>query len=145
MELWLCKGHLKWRCLSPMSTIKKRPRELDNYIWRLSTTLSCIPHKWANHLCSITIHHSDTNSTLWLKGIPINRISIFNMDGWDDFKRQIKKQFYLKNVAFLAYKSMKRLKHTRPISDHRKDFFMLILARDPKLNRKKDFFFFFLT
>ncbi|RVX00812.1 hypothetical protein CK203_026546 [Vitis vinifera] len=37
------------------------------------------------------------------------------IDTWDAFKREIKRQFYPEDVAYLARKSLKRLKHTGSI------------------------------
>ena len=34
---------------------------------------------------------------------------------WEDFKREIKRQFYLEDVAYLARKNMRHLKHTGSI------------------------------
>ena len=36
-----------------------------------------------------------------------------NIDTWDVFKRVIKREFYLEDVAYQAWKRMKHLKHTR--------------------------------
>ncbi|RVW77213.1 hypothetical protein CK203_043337 [Vitis vinifera] len=46
---------------------------------------------------------------------------------WDAFKREIKRQFYLEDVAYLARKNMKCLKHTGLIREFVKEFFMLML------------------
>ena len=44
---------------------------------------------------------------------------------WDAFKREIERQFYMENVAYLARKSMKRL--TCSIHEYVKEFFILVL------------------
>ena len=44
---------------------------------------------------------------------------------WDAFKREIKRQFYMENVAYLARKSMKRL--TSSIHEYVKEFSILML------------------
>ena len=35
------------------------------------------------------------------------------IETWEDFKREIKRQFYPEDVAYLARKNMRRLKHAR--------------------------------
>ncbi|RVW79851.1 hypothetical protein CK203_041387 [Vitis vinifera] len=44
-----------------------------------------------------------------------------------DFKKEIKKQFYPEDVAYLARKNMRRLKHTGSICDYVKEFSSLML------------------
>ena len=52
---------------------------------------------------------------------------ICTIETWEDFKREIKKQFYPKDVAYLARKNMRRLKHTCLICDYVKEFSSLML------------------
>ncbi|RVW87737.1 hypothetical protein CK203_043992 [Vitis vinifera] len=49
------------------------------------------------------------------------------IETWEDFKRGIKRQFYLEDVAYLARKNMRRLKHTGSIRDYVKEFSSLML------------------
>ena len=52
---------------------------------------------------------------------------ICTIETWEDFKREIKRQFYPKVVAYLARKNMRRLKHTGSIRDYAKEFSSLML------------------
>ena len=52
---------------------------------------------------------------------------IFTIDIWAAFKREIKRQFYPKDVAYLARKSIKHLKHTSLICEYVKVFYTLML------------------
>ncbi|RVW62719.1 hypothetical protein CK203_060334 [Vitis vinifera] len=52
---------------------------------------------------------------------------IYTIETWEDFKREIKRQFYPENVAYLARKNMRRLKHTGSIHDYVKEFSSLML------------------
>ena len=52
---------------------------------------------------------------------------ICTIETWEDFKREIKRQFYLEDVAYLARKNMRRLKHTGSIWDYVKEFSSLML------------------
>ena len=45
----------------------------------------------------------------------------------EDFKKEIKRQFYPDDVAYLARKNMRRLKHIGSICDYVKEFSSLML------------------
>ena len=49
------------------------------------------------------------------------------IDTCKDFKRKIKKQFYLEDVDYMARKKIKHLKHTRSIRDYVKELSYLML------------------
>ena len=52
---------------------------------------------------------------------------IYDIETWEDFKREIKRQFYPEDVAYLARKNVRRLKHTGSIHDYVKEFSSLML------------------
>ena len=52
--------------------------------------------------------------------------AICTIETWEDFKREIKRQFYPDDVAYLARKNMRRLKHTGLIRDYVKEFSSLM-------------------
>ncbi|RVW13733.1 hypothetical protein CK203_087207 [Vitis vinifera] len=52
---------------------------------------------------------------------------ICTIETWEDFKREIKRQFYPEDVAYLARKNMRRLKHIGSIRDYVKEFSSLML------------------
>ncbi|RVW57945.1 hypothetical protein CK203_117631 [Vitis vinifera] len=52
---------------------------------------------------------------------------ICTIETWEDFRREIKRQFYPEDVAYLARKNMRRLKHTGSIRDYVKEFSSLML------------------
>ena len=49
------------------------------------------------------------------------------IETWKDFNREVKRQFYLDDMAYLARKNMRRLKHTSSICDYVKEFSSLML------------------
>ena len=51
------------------------------------------------------------------------------IDTWDAFKRDIKRQFYPEDVAYLARKNMKHLKHIGSIHEYVKEFSTLMLEK----------------
>ena len=58
------------------------------------------------------------------------------IDTWADFKREIKKQFYLEDVGYIAHKKIKHLKHKGSIRDYVKEFSSLMLEA-PEMNEKE--------
>ena len=52
---------------------------------------------------------------------------ICTIETWEDFKREIKRQFYPEVVAYLARKNMRCLKHTSSIRNYAKEFSSLML------------------
>nr|CAN73876.1 hypothetical protein VITISV_033423 [Vitis vinifera] len=55
---------------------------------------------------------------------------------WEDFKREIKRQFYPENVAYLAKKNIRHLKHIDSIRDYVKKFPSLMLEI-PNMTKEK--------
>ena len=52
---------------------------------------------------------------------------ICTIETCEDFKREIKKQFYPEDVAYMARKNMRRLKHIGSICNYVKEFSSLML------------------
>ena len=52
---------------------------------------------------------------------------ICTIETWEDFKREIKKQFYPEDMAYMARKNMRRLKHIGSICNYVKEFSSLML------------------
>ena len=75
----------------------------------------------------MTLYLTD-NATLWRRRRFANiEKKVCTINTWDAFKRKIKREFYLENVAYLVRKNMKRLKHTGSIREYVKEFSTLIL------------------
>ena len=52
---------------------------------------------------------------------------ICTIEMWEEFRREIKRQFYPEDVAYLTRKNMRRLKHIGSIRDYVKEFSSLML------------------
>ena len=61
----------------------------------------------------------------------------------EDFKKDIKRQFYLDDVAYLARKNMRRLKHIGSIYDYVKEFSSLMLEI-PNMTEEEELIFNFM-
>ena len=69
-----------------------------------------------------------STTTLWWHQRFINmEKDIGTIKTWEDFKKEIKRQFYPEVVAYLAKKNMRRLKHIGSIRDYAKEFSSFML------------------
>ncbi|KAL6329104.1 hypothetical protein AAG906_007650 [Vitis piasezkii] len=85
-------------------------KELDNFLWHM---------EW--YFKAIALTNETTKRFVNMEK------DIGTIKTWEDFKREIKRQFFLKDVAYLARKNMRRLKHIGSISDYVKEFSSLML------------------
>ncbi|RVW86301.1 hypothetical protein CK203_043257 [Vitis vinifera] len=69
-----------------------------------------------------TFYLTDTTTLWWRQRFADMEKDICTIETWEDFKREIKRQFYLKDVAYLARKNMRHLKHTSSIRLYVKEF-----------------------
>ena len=68
---------------------------------------------------------------------------ICTLETWEDFKREIKRQFYPDGVAYLDRKNMRHLMHISSIRDYVKEFSSLMLEI-PNMT-EKEFLFNFMA
>ena len=103
-------------------------KELDNFLWHMDCYFKAITlMDEATKVHTATLYLND-NATLWWRRrfIDIEK-GTCTIDTWDAFKQEIKRQFYPEDVAYLARKNMKHLKHTSSIREYAKEFSTLIL------------------
>ena len=74
-----------------------------------------------------TLYLTDTTTLWWRWRFADMEKVICTVETWEDFKREIMRQFYPEDVAYLARKNMRHLKHTGSICDYIKEFFLLML------------------
>ena len=111
-------------------------KELDNYLWHMERYFEAIElNDDATKVRTATLYLID-NATLWWrrKFLEMERRTC-TIDRWADFKREIKKQFYLEDVEYMARKKIKHLKHTGSIRNHVKEFSSLMLEA-PSMDEK---------
>ena len=107
---------------------KRDAKELDNFLWHMERHFEAIvltDEATKGH--TATLYITD-NATLWWcrMFVDIEKGTCI-IDTWDAFKREIKRQFSPKDVAYLARKNMKHLKHIGSIREYVKEFSMLML------------------
>ncbi|XP_059598686.1 uncharacterized protein LOC132255070 [Vitis vinifera] len=81
----------------------------------------------ATKVRTATLYLTDNATLWWRRRFADIEKGTCTIDTWDAFKREIKRQFYPEDVAYLARKSMKRLKHTGLIREYVKEFSTLML------------------
>ena len=111
-------------------------KELENYLWHMERYFEAIGLKdEATKVRTATLFLID-NATLWWhrKFVEMERKTC-TIDTWADFKREIKKQFYLEDMEYMARKKIKHLKHTGSIRDYVKEFSSLML-KAPSMDEK---------
>ena len=81
----------------------------------------------ATKVRTATLYLTDNATLWWRRRFAYIEKGTCTIDTWDAFKREIKRQFYPEDVAYLARKNMKRLKHTGSIREYVKEFSTLML------------------
>ena len=103
-------------------------KELHNFLWHMERYFEAIALIGeVTKVRTATLYLTD-NATLWWRRrfLEIEK-GTCTIDTWADFKREIKKQFYPKDVEYLARKKIKYIKHTGLICDNVNELSSLIL------------------
>ncbi|RVW20113.1 hypothetical protein CK203_115705 [Vitis vinifera] len=107
---------------------KRDAKELDNFLWHMERYFEAIAlTDEAAKVRTATLYLTDTTTLWWRRRFADMEKDIFTIETWEDFKREIKRQFYPEDVAYLARKNMRRLKHTGSIRNYVKEFSSLML------------------
>ena len=103
-------------------------KELDNFLWHIEQYFKAIALiDEAAKVRTTTFYLTDTTTLWWHRRFADMEKSICTIETWDEFKREIKRQFYPDDVAYLARKNMRCLKHIGSIRDYVKEFSSLML------------------
>ena len=107
---------------------KRDAKELDNFLWHMERYFEAITLiDEAAKVRTATLYLTDTTTLWWHWRFANMEKDICTIETWEDFKREIKRQFYPENVAYLARKNMRLLKHTGSIRDYVKEFSSLMI------------------
>ncbi|RVW74266.1 hypothetical protein CK203_051029 [Vitis vinifera] len=88
-------------------------KELDNFLWHMERYFEVIAlTDEAAKVRTATLYLTDTTTLWWHRRFADMEKGICTIETWKYFKREIKRQFYPEDVAYLARKNMRRLKHT---------------------------------
>ncbi|WKA00569.1 hypothetical protein VitviT2T_018910 [Vitis vinifera] len=103
-------------------------KELDNFLWHMERYFEAIAlTDEAAKVRTATLYLTDTATLWWHRRFADMEKGICIIETWEDFKREIKRQFYPEDVAYRARKNMRRLKHAGSIRDYVKEFSSLML------------------
>ncbi|RVW89090.1 hypothetical protein CK203_040289 [Vitis vinifera] len=103
-------------------------KELDNFLWHMERYFEAITlTDEAAKVRTATLYLTDTTTLWWRRRFVDMEKGICTIETWDEFKREIKRQFYPDDVAYLARKNMRCLKHIGSIRDYVKEFSSLML------------------
>ena len=117
-------------------TRKRDSKELDNYLWHMERYFEVMAlTDEVTKVRTATFYLTD-NATLWWRRrfMEIEK-GTCTIDTWADFKREIKKQLYPKDVEYMTRKKIKHLKHTGSICNYVKEFSSPMLEA-PDMNEK---------
>nr|CAN67852.1 hypothetical protein VITISV_020215 [Vitis vinifera] len=107
---------------------KRDAKELDNFLWHMEHYFKAIAlTNEATKVRTTTLYLTDNATLWWSRRFADIEKGTCTIDTWDAFRREIKRQLYPEDVAYLARKSLKSLKHTGSIREYVKDFSMLML------------------
>ena len=102
---------------------KRDAKELDNFLWHMERYFEAIALiDEVAKVRTVTFYLIDTTTLWWRRRFADMEKEICTIKTWENFKKEIKRQFYLEDVAYLARKNMRRLKHTGSIRNYVKEF-----------------------
>ena len=107
---------------------KRNAKELHNFLWHMERYFEAIALiDEVAKVRTATLYLTDTTTLWWRRRFADMEKGICTIETWEDFKREIKRQFYHEDVAYLTRKNMRRLKHIGSIHDYVKEFSSLML------------------
>ncbi|KAL5775964.1 hypothetical protein ACOSP7_013524 [Xanthoceras sorbifolium] len=107
---------------------KRDAKEVDNFIWHMERYFEAVRiTDDQEQIRTATLYLADTATLWWRRRHADIQRGTCTIDSWDDFKKELKKQFYPEDAAYLARKNLKKLKQTGSIRDYVKEFSSLML------------------
>ncbi|KAG7979636.1 hypothetical protein I3843_05G140800 [Carya illinoinensis] len=107
---------------------KRDAKELDNYMWHMERYFEALNMQDERvKVRTASLYLTNLAGTWWRRKHSEIEKSTCSIDSWEEFKRELKRQFYPENVAIHARKRMKELKHTSSIRNYVEEFSALML------------------
>ena len=98
---------------------KRDAKELENFLWHMELYFEAIAlTNEATKVRTTTLYLTNKATLWWRQRFANIEKEKCTIDTWDAFKQKIKKRFYPNDVAYLARKNTKRLKHTGSIREY---------------------------
>lgn len=120
----------------------RNAREVDNFLWGMDQYLDAMGiQDESTKIKNAALYLSDTATLWWRRRQEDVKKGTCHIDSFEDFKRELKRQFYPENAEEEARGRLRRLKQTGSIQDYVKDFTGLVLEI-PDMTDKDSLFYF---
>lgn len=121
---------------------KRDPKALDNFLWSVERYFEAMHvEDDASKICTATMYLSDDAVLWWRRRQEDIKKGLCSIATWDEFKRDLKRQFYPENVEELAMKKLRGLRQTGTIRDYISQYSSLMLEI-PDMEEKTRLIFF---
>lgn len=106
----------------------REAKEVENFRWQMEIYFDNLNLVAENaKVKAATSYLSDTAMLWWRRKHSDIEQGTCRIDTWDDFKKELKRQFYLENVVYEARKKLRELRQRGSIRDYVKEFTTLML------------------
>ncbi|XP_068649054.1 uncharacterized protein [Aristolochia californica] len=121
---------------------KRDAKDLENFLWQMQQYVKAAKISEEPLKVDTSTMYLTDDAMLWWRrrygDVTEGRCTIAT---WEDFRKEIKSQFFPENVEYLARKDLKRQKHTRFIREYVNQFTALLLNIFDMVEKDKLFFF----
>ncbi|KAF2282515.1 hypothetical protein GH714_044044 [Hevea brasiliensis] len=106
----------------------RNAKEIDNFLWSLEQYFRALGiTEDARKIDHAPLYLADTAMVWWRRRLLDIERGTCTISTWDDFKRELKKQFYPENAAHEARAKLRRLSHKGSIREYVKEFMETLL------------------
>ncbi|KAG6627028.1 hypothetical protein CIPAW_15G094100 [Carya illinoinensis] len=106
---------------------KRDAKELENYMWHMERYFEALNMQDEHvKVRTASLYLTNLAGTWWRRKHSEIEKGTCTIDSWEEFKCELKRQFYPENVAIHARKRMKELKHTSSICNYVEEFSALM-------------------
>ncbi|KAF2324198.1 hypothetical protein GH714_009880 [Hevea brasiliensis] len=106
----------------------RNAKEIDNFLWSLEQYFRAFGiTEDARKIDHAPLYLADTAMVWWRRRLLDIERGTSIISTWDDFKKELKKQFYPENAAHEARAKLRRLSHKGSIRDYVKEFIETLL------------------
>ncbi|ERN03666.1 hypothetical protein AMTR_s00144p00067150 [Amborella trichopoda] len=102
-------------------------KELENFLWDIEQDFWAVRCEEDAMVPTATMYLTGDAKLWWRTNYEDMQSGRCKIDIWEDHKRELKAQFLLENVEYLARKSLKKLKQMGSIREYVKQFSALML------------------
>ena len=120
----------------------RNAREIDNFLWSMEQYFEATNMTdFVSQVRTTTMYLTDTAMLWWRRRHGEIQRGLFALNSFEDFKRDLKRQFYPENAEDEARGRLRRLKQTGGVRDYVKEFTTLLLEVPDTSDRDALFLF----